>query len=114
MSDYKETDIVGKAWTRCHKITIQNVRGVAPSVHFSEERVLQLENDQEVRQGLGDLDSAFDPSKQIPLLNPETGEPLGKTATYQEAYVLLYSAYIAAAKQRDEDAVRPEPEPLTE
>jgi hypothetical protein len=107
MADYKETDIVGKAWNRCHKITIQNVRNVLPFVNFSEERVFSLDDNQEIRQNLGDLVVEFAPNKEIILLNAETGEPTGKTATYNDAYMLLYSAYIAAAKERDANIVEP-------
>lgn len=110
MPDYKETNLAGKAWNRCHEIVIENVRGTPPSVRFVEERVLELEGDQEIRQNLGPLTVSFDPAREIPLLDPATGEPTGETATYGQAYALLYSAYIAAALARD--AANPPPAPM--
>lgn len=112
MSDYKETDVVGKAWSRCYQIEIDNVRGRPPAVQFLEERVLVLDDGQDIRQNQGPLAVDFDPARVIPIRNPETGEPTGATATYGEAYVLLYSAYIDAALARD--ALLPQPVPPEE
>lgn len=101
MSDYKESSIAGTVWQRCHEIVVSNVRGAPPRVQFFEERVIALENSTEIRQALGPLEVAFDAARVIPILDPATGLPTGTTATYGEAYALLYSAYIAAALERD-------------
>ena len=101
MSDYKETNVVGKAWSRCFQVVIDNVRGRPPAAQFFEERVLLLDEGQEIRQGQGPLAVAYDPARLIPIRDPQTGEPTGATATYAEAYALLYSAYIEAALARD-------------
>lgn len=115
MSDYKETDVVGKAWSRCHQIVVDNVRGRPPAVQFIEERVLLLDDGQEIRQAQGPLGVDFDPSRLIPIRDPATGELTGAEATYGQAYVMLYSAYIDAALARDAAMVKPEPsEPLPE
>ena len=110
MSDYKETTLAGTAWNRCHQITIENVRNTPPAVHFAEERVIALDDGQEIRQHIGVLDVPYDPAKAIPLLDPATGLPTGESTTYGAAYVILYSAYIAAALERD--AAIPTPQPL--
>lgn len=101
MSDYKESTIAGTVWQRCHEIVVINTRGAPPRVQFFEERVIALEGDTEIRQALGLLEVAFDPAREIPLLDPATGQATGATATYGQVYALLYSAYIAAAVERD-------------
>ena len=100
MPNYNETTITGTAWTRCHQIVIDNTRGLPPTVRFDEEEVISLA-DRELRKPLGALALAFDPARIIPLVNPATGLPTGAHTTYADAYALLYSAYIAAANDRD-------------
>ena len=109
MPDYKETTITGAAWNRCHEILVQNVRGQAPAVRFTEERIIALDDGQEIRQNLGSLDVAYDPGRLIPILDPTTGLPTGDQTTYGAAYVVLYSAYIAAAMERDAAITPPAP-----
>lgn len=101
MPDYKETTIAGTVWQRCHEIIVENVRGAPPAVHFVEERVIALDGGQEIRQNLGPLDVVYDPARLIPILDPATSQPTGEQATYAQAYQVLYSAYIAAALERD-------------
>lgn len=104
MPDYKESTIAGTVWQRCHQIVIDNVRNATPAVHFQEERVIALDDGQEIRQALGPIDLAFDPAKTFSILDPVSGQSTGATATYGDAYALLYSAYIAAALERDANA----------
>jgi len=67
-----------------------------------------------MRTPLGSLAVPFDPAKTIALRDPATGEPTGATVTYAEAYALLYSAYLAAAAERDAAQQPAEPtEPAT-
>lgn len=101
MPDYNETDLTGKAWQRCHEVSIANTRGTVPVVQFYEERVIALEGGAEIRQGLGPLTVSFDPAREIALRDPETGELTGDTLTYAQAYGVLYSAYLDAALERD-------------
>ena len=101
MSDYKESTIAGTVWQRCHEIVVSNTRGAVPRIQFFEERVIALEGAGEIRQTLGPLEVAFDPALVVQILDPTTGQPTGASATYGEAYVLLYSAYLAAALARD-------------
>ncbi len=101
MPDYKEAAITGTAWQRCHQIVIDNPRNAVPSVRFDEESVLALADHTEMRRTVGTLALDFDPATPIPLRDPATGELTGETSSYGAAYVLLYSAYLAAATARD-------------
>lgn len=101
MSNYKESNIAGTVWQRCHEVQIFNPRGAVPSVDFVEERVIVLDDGNEIRQNVGPLKVSFDPARVVPVLDPQTGLDTGNQVTYAEAYAILYSAYIAAALERD-------------
>jgi hypothetical protein len=54
------------------------------------------------------LVGAFDPVAGLfPLVNPETGEPLGQTMTHAQLYVALHSLYMHLAQERDAAQVPP-------
>lgn len=110
MPDYKQSALTGTTWQRCHQVVIDNPRGAIPSVRFDEEEMLALADGREIKRALGSLALPFDPAREIPLRDPMTGELTGATASYGDAYVLLYSAYLAAAEARDA-AANPPPAP---
>lgn len=110
MADYKEQTVAGKAWQRCHQITIFNPRNGAPHVEFAEERVIAVEGSLEIRQSLPNLSVSFDAARTFPLLDPITGEDTGQSVSYAQAYAILYSAYTEAALARDVENERPEPD----
>lgn len=102
MSNYKESTVTGSAWQRCHQVVIENPLGGTPVVRFDEEEVLSASTGQTVRRPVPGIVLPFDPSKPFPLRNPATGDLIpGAASTYGDAYVLLYSAYMAAAEERD-------------
>lgn len=100
MPDYKETSVAGRSWQRCHQVVIENSRSAPPTLRFDEESIVALGGG-EVRTPAGVLTIDFDPSREIPLRDPQTGEPTGAVMTYAEAYAVLYSAYLDAALERD-------------
>lgn len=99
--NYNESTVSGQSWQRCHQIVIENPRAGQQVVRFDEERVLSIDGGAEVRTPAGSLPVTFDPAREIPLRDPMTGELTGQSTTYGAAYVLLYSAYLAAALERD-------------
>lgn len=107
-TNYKESALAGTAWNRCHTIAVMNPRGFPPAIQFLEERVIALDDGQEIRQNLGPIDVIYDPDRIIPLLDPTTGESTGQVATYSQVYQILYSAYISAAQARDASMARPD------
>ncbi len=112
-TDYLEATVTGQSWQRCNQIVIENPHKRVPVVRFDEERVLALKTGADVRTPAGTLALTFDPAKTIPLRDPQTGELTGESATYQAAYVLLYSAYLAAATERDGPPAEATPETQT-
>ena len=114
MPDYNESTVSGHSWQRCCQVVIENPRNGVPSVRFDEEQLLALDGGTEVRTPVGTLAVPFDPATVIPLRDPATGELTGEVASYGAAYVLLYSAYLAAAEARDIAAQPAAPEPITQ
>lgn len=101
MNNYVESSVTGQIWTRCCQIAIENRRGQVPTVRFEEERVVVLEDGDEMRKPAAGVTLDFDPAREVPLRNPVTGEMTGQVTTYAAIYATLYSAYIAAAVERD-------------
>jgi len=111
MSDYRESAVTGTTWQRCCQIVIDNPRQGVPTVRFDEESVLALTDGTEVRRPMGAMAVPFDPAKEIALRNPATGALTGMSMNYAEVYAVLYSAYLAAALERDTPAA---PQPIQE
>lgn len=111
---YQNTAVTGESWLRAKRIVIDNPLNGIPSVKFVEERVVNLEGGEQYFRDQGVLERQFTEGQmghEIPLLDPETGEPTGQAVTYGEAYNLLFSTYIHFADLRDNP---PEPELVEE
>lgn len=100
MADYREQPVDGKTWRRCRRLDIINDSD-SQFVLFHEEDVAQV-GGQVFKTPLSYLRKDFNPTGEIPLVNPLTGELTGQVVTEQELYVMLYSAYIKTAKERDD------------
>lgn len=105
MADYKETTVAGSEYTRARQVRIENPRpGTGtPSITFLEERVTTL-SDRTIASDVSQITEMFTPetaATAFPLINPVDGTPLGQDATYQQLYVLLWSAYFYLAGKRD-------------
>lgn len=102
MPNYKETARTATSWQRCCKIVIDNPLDQQPVVRFEEESILDPGDDPAIRRALDGISLPFDPAKTFDLRDPRTGDLIpGAASTYGDAYVLLYSAYMAAAIARD-------------
>lgn len=68
-----------------------------------EEQVVNLEGEsiQRQRGGVQEPFTAENAGEEFQLINPETGEQLGATASYQETYVMMHSLYLHLATKRD-------------
>lgn len=108
MPTYTESTVTGHTWRRCNQIVIDNRRGAVPVVRFDEETVVALEGAAEVHAPAGVLTIDFDLAREIPLRDPQTGEPTGEVMTYAQAYAVLHAAYVDAALARDA-AATPQP-----
>ena len=103
MQNYKETTVAGTSYVRSNEVTIRNVLNGYKGIMYCEEEVSVL-GEKVMREGVGAIHQEFTPenaSTEFPLLNPETNEPIGGTATFQDVYVLLFSLYYHLAAQRD-------------
>lgn len=108
MPEYKQTNVSGEAWQRCHQVVIENPLNARPLIRFDEERVAVAPG-APGRVPLGSLSAPFDPDAEIPLRDPQTNALTGKAITHADLYTALYSAYMQQADARDA-AATPEPE----
>lgn len=105
--DYKESQVTGRSWRRCHLISIHNPlpHEGAPSVYFEMSDAVNLA-ERTLATPAGGVAVAFDPARVIPLLDPTTGEPTGREMSYGEVYAILYSAFIDAAVSEERRIAR--------
>lgn len=100
--DYKFQEGSATSWRRAYSVNIQNPTGGSPSILFHEEDVFSMGGELITRPVISPgLLGVFDASAEIPLVNPETGDLTGQTATHQDLYVLLHSLYMQLARERD-------------
>lgn len=114
MANYKEEIISGDivTWNRARSIVFENRRNSFPFVSFYEEEVTLLPNGDEFIKSLSNINyTVTDLEQEIPLVHPETYEPLEQTFTIQDFYVMTASVYLWVARQRDEAAANPMPTP---
>lgn len=104
MANYKETSINGNEYQRCAAITIINPVGKNPSISFEEQKITII-GETLIETPIGSIVLSFDPAKVIELRNPQTGELLNSSVTFEEVYTILYSAYIQEAIARDSSQV---------
>lgn len=109
MPNYKQSTVAGTTWQRCQQVVLDNPLGAIPTIRFDEQEVIAL-GGQEIKRSAGSLSLPFDPALPIPLRDPSTGALTGDASTYGAVYVLIYSAYMAAAEARDA-ALAPQPAP---
>ena len=103
--DYKLDHQVseGESYTRCNQIIIDNRRGKAPSVTFGQESIV-TSGAQALHIPMSSARTDFDPTAEIAIIDPMTGEPTGATLTHEEFFGLIYSAYIAAVRAPIEES----------
>lgn len=118
MPDYRETTETTKSWRRAFAVHLSNPldNPAGRGIVFEEEDVI-LRAEATTTIVVGSVSGAFIPTETFPLLNPETGEPLGVKSSHLDVYVLLNSLYADLATKRDaadaaaaEAALEPAPE----
>jgi hypothetical protein len=106
MPNYNESTVSGTKWTRCFGGTFNNEYQGTPTIAFNEEEIIVLEGSGIVRRhvetpvNMSISVQLTNPEKEFDLLNPSTGEVIGK-AKYQDIFIALHSLYMALAKERD-------------
>lgn len=101
MADYKEENVTGKKWTRCHAVYIRNAFNEPPSIEFSEQSVVSLGNNEFIKTNANTILAQFDSNSLIELLDTTTLLPTGQTVPEGLVYLALFSKYIKLAKERD-------------
>lgn len=102
MANYQESNISGVSWKRCYRIDVRNQYQDNKSLIFLEEVLTLLNDGRVLTEPSTNIQIQFlDPNKVINLINPETGDSLNTTVTYQDLYTILHSLYIQSATERD-------------
>lgn len=102
MANYQESTVTGTTWKRCNKIEVRNPYQGQKLAIFLEEEITSLANGRLLQEPTTNIQEAFsDPAKIVDLINPETGESLNNSVTYQEIYIILHSLYMKLATERD-------------
>ena len=120
MSNYQETEVTGTAYVRANQIIVANPLEGVKAISYMEEQVINLSDGEQIFRSAGGFQEPFTAENvgtEFPLLNPQTGEQLGPTMTFQGLYVALYSLYFFLAQRRDQalaEAQKPTPEPTPE
>lgn len=111
MAEYKEVPIAGRKRMRSYRVVANNPASGARSIRFDEEWLTELDDGRFINEPAGGIVRDFsEPGTQFDMLNPETGEVIGK-ASYLQVYILLHSLYMHLALERDNT---PPPEPAPE
>lgn len=103
MQNYKETAVSGSSYVRAREATVINTLNGYKGIMFCEEQV-SVFGEKIMREGIGAIHQEFtaeNAGTEFPLLNPETNEPIGSTATFLDVYVILFSLYYHLAALRD-------------
>lgn len=100
MANYKESDVTGVVWQRCHTVQISNQLNQEKSIFFQEEKVYNLDGD-DMKKYVDGCGKLFQSGQSFPILNIQDGSETGKTMTHDELYQALYSLYVQTATERD-------------
>jgi len=101
MPNYKESNISGVEWQRCHTVTIQNQLESLKKIEFQEEQVIDISG-KIYHEWVSGCSAVFDATASFNILDPQTNAETGQTMTHEDLYVALYSLYMQTANQRDQ------------
>lgn len=100
MANYRESSVSGSKWQRATRVVVDNQLGNTPSIYFEEEEIVNFDGTT-FKKPVGIVNCVFEADKEIPLINPATGEELGATITQKDIYVALHSLYMQLVAKRD-------------
>lgn len=90
-----------KIWLRAHTILLLNPYKGERQVQYLEERIVELDDGTFSSQAAPGLSFTFDPSEEIPLVDPTTDLPIpGATMTQAQIMVGIHSLYFKKAQDR--------------
>ena len=103
MPNYQQTNVSGTSYIRSNQVVVNNPLQGTKAITFMEEQVVNLEGEsiQRQRGGVQEPFTVENSGEEFQLINPETGDQLGATASYQELYVMMHSLYLHLAAKRD-------------
>ncbi len=107
--NYKPETGTANSWLRCNHIECNNSYWRVPSIRFDEELRVVLADGQSFGQPTRSLVAEFtNPSAELPLYDPSTGQLTGQNVTDGMVYAVLYSLYMRTALLDDGGAGQPD------
>lgn len=106
MSNYKESDVTGIVWQRCHTVQMSNQLNQDKTIFFQEEKVYNLDGD-DMKKYVDGCGKQFVATETFPLLSVNDGTETGAVMTHEQLYQAIYSLYIQTAKKRDNQSSQP-------
>ena len=109
-NNYKESSVAGVKWTRSLGGHFSNPYQGIPSISFNEEELITFSDGSIIRQpysalqGMGLTTTMANQAKEFDLINPLTGDVIGKSK-YQDVFVILHSLYMSMVNERDNPPV---------
>jgi hypothetical protein len=106
MQDYMQRKETAEIWRRSYEVRLQNpLEGKGPRrIIFDEQDIIELGGETIIRNfnpGKFPAEITFEVGQSFPLIHPATQEPLGKSMSHEEFYMIVFSMYMHAAKMRD-------------
>lgn len=101
---YREEVAEGQisTWRRARQIVLDNPHEGAPQATCYETDLTVLPNGEYVEKSVGNLTHVMDDLVlEIPLVDPDTLEPIATTFTAGEFALMATSVYLFLARQRD-------------
>lgn len=101
---YTGTQLNATKYRRCKCVTVSNELGTLPTINFSEEDVIKVDDLNAIKTNIGAINeqlTADNINTSFPLVHPDTLAPLGGSMTYAEVSIAIRSLYAFLAARRD-------------
>lgn len=113
MPNYLETTVPGETRRRAHQLMINNQEGTVPTVVINTQDRINLVGGAHEYVSRPSILAVFDEvglTETLPLINADTGAPLGGEMSGLELMVAVQSWVLFKMMQSDTPAPAPEPE----
>ena len=99
-SEYQETIVNGSAYIRARKVLIEYQLDQIPVVTFVRERVMTI-GSEVLHTPVVNVSGTYNPTSEIALRDPDTGELTNETMTHAQMFQALYSLFYQLSTEAD-------------
>jgi len=98
--EYSESTVSGNAYIRARKVIIDYALDQIPVATFIRERVMTL-GGETIKTSVVNVSSTYNPTAEIALRDPDTGELTNETMTHAQMFKALYSLFYQLSMEAD-------------